>query len=702
MGRETGRRPGPQRGRTRRRATVAGVLDLPDACRLIAARGRLMQALPTGGVMATIVCDEARARAAIADFTATVSVAAVNGPADTVISGAAADIATITDRLAHEGVKHRLLTVSHAFHSPLMAPAMAELRAVAATLTYHPPRIPLVSNVTGTLVRPGEIDADYWVRHAAGTVRFADGMRTLYDDSFRTFLEIGPQPVLSGLGARGLDDPACRFIPTLRRGHDDRQSLMTALGALHLRGAAVDWTAFHRDDHARRIPLPTYAWEGDSYWFPLPQETTGSPAPAGELVAGIGQRVRAPQPTYQLDLKEDRWRHAAHQADNQPYASVGSLVEAAVLAAGDGLSGAWAGVGDLVVAELLPLADTDRTVQLTLVSDDQALTARFEVRSTSAAEEASAAPWRLHLSGRLRRRPGTAAHRPYTQDGCTGTELDWKSAQLPQALADAVLGAERGDSGTQLELAGNATQGRAEILNAATAAVSWAAGPPVTQVAGPDAPAEIGDILCAEPERVRYVQASLSSTADGHSTGQADFYADDRSWLGRVTDVTITSGAPAAHPASPGATPPNCSTRWSGSRPSRPPPPPWRCPPPTSCCLPIRAASPTGSRSTSPHTAPCAPCASRPPPAPTTTPTTACTPQPSPNCSATGGPRGPAGAPRTRRPPGSLCSPASTPPHTPTPTTPRSPPSATAPNCSPSESSRRSWPTPPTATSASR
>ncbi|MEO6083082.1 MAG: beta-ketoacyl synthase N-terminal-like domain-containing protein, partial [Umezawaea sp.] len=389
-------------------ATVAGVLDLPDACRLVAARGRLMQALPAGGVMATVVCDEARALAAIADHADTVSVAAVNGPADTVISGAAADVAAITARLEEEGVKHRLLTVSHAFHSPLVEPALADLRSIAETVEHHPARIPLVSNVTGAYVGPGEIDAEYWVRHARGAVRFADGIRALYDDSFRTFLEVGPQPVLSGLGARGLDDLACRFIPTLRRGRDDRESLMTAVGALHLRGATVDWSAFHRDQATRRVPLPTYVWEGQSYWFPVARAAVSKAAAAGEPVEGVGERVRTAQPTYQLTLTDGRWEREARDVDGRAHVSAGSLVDAAVLAAVDGLGGAWASVGDVVVVEPLQLAPADRTVHLTLTADDDRTAVRFEVRSASAAEEASAAPWRLHLRGSLGRRPSSA------------------------------------------------------------------------------------------------------------------------------------------------------------------------------------------------------------------------------------------------------------------------------------------------------
>ena len=514
-------------------ATVVGVMDVADACRLVAARGRLMQALPPGGVMATVVCDEARARAAIGDRGDTVCVAAVNGPADTVISGPAADVAAVTGELAVQGVKHRMLSVSHAFHSPLMRPALDELRAVAASITYKAPRIPLISNVTGKVVAPGEIDADYWVRHAAGTVRFADGIRTLHDSSFRTFLEIGPQPVLSGLGSRCLDDAESRFVPTLRRGADDRESVSTALGALHLRGIGVDWAAYHRDDGARRVPLPTYVWEGDSYWFPdAPAAVTG---PAGQPVPGIGHRLRSAQPAYQLDLAEPHWGKAALPYDGErARITAGSLLDAALTAAGDGLGGAWAALGDIVAAEPLWL-DADRTVHLTLT--DEGTRAAFEVRSTCAAEEASAAPWRLHLSGRLLRRPARQ-HGQFAADGRTGTALDPGQAGLAPALTEAVLRAERGTEGAQVQLAG-AAHARATVLDAGVAAVGWAGTIPGSAAA-------VSSAVCSDPGAVRYVQATAETAADGTVRGRADFYGADRDWLGAVDGVEVP--APVAGP----------------------------------------------------------------------------------------------------------------------------------------------------------
>jgi acyl transferase domain-containing protein/NADP-dependent 3-hydroxy acid dehydrogenase YdfG/acyl carrier protein len=383
-------------------ACVAGVLELSDAVRLVAERAALMQALPPGGAMATLVCDERRAAAAIAGHAATVSLAAVNGPADTVIAGPAQDLAEITEALAADGVKHRLLRVSHAFHSPLITPALAGLGRVAAGITHKPPEIPIISNVTGRPWGAAEADPRYWVRHAASAVRFQDGVEFLHREGHRTFLEIGPQPVLLGLGSRGLDDPDCVWVPSLRRGHSDRRRVVLALGALHLRGVAVDWPAFHRPEQVRRTPLPTSRWRGEPYWFPVrPGSGPAAVADEGEPVAGVGRRLAGAVPGYQVDLPAPA---QDEQADRTwPVPGRDELVRIAGRAAADGIGGGWPGVRNLL--DGVPLVGgPDRRLRLVLTPRADGGSVAFAYLSATPAEQASGAPARAHLSGVLTRR----------------------------------------------------------------------------------------------------------------------------------------------------------------------------------------------------------------------------------------------------------------------------------------------------------
>nr|WP_307819101.1 SDR family NAD(P)-dependent oxidoreductase [Streptomyces sabulosicollis] len=254
-------------------AHVAGVLSLADACALVAARGRLMQGLPSGGVMVSVRAAEGDVLPLLAGCEAEVSVAAVNGPRSTVISGVEAAVMGVAGRLEAQGVKTKRLRVSHAFHSPLMEPMLAEFRQVAEGLSYAPPRIPVVSNVTG-LVADAEAlcSAGYWVRHVREAVRFADGVKSLADAGVTTFLELGPDEVLSTMGEQCLPEETADvavFLPAARSGRGEVETALTLAAGAHVRGVPVDWTAVLAaiaGRPARRVELPTYAFQRTRYW----------------------------------------------------------------------------------------------------------------------------------------------------------------------------------------------------------------------------------------------------------------------------------------------------------------------------------------------------------------------------------------------------------------------------------------------------
>ncbi|WMI56114.1 SDR family NAD(P)-dependent oxidoreductase [Streptomyces rochei] len=238
-------------------AHVAGVLSLDDAATLVAARARLMEGLPDGGAMVAVQATEEEVLKHLIDG---VDIAAVNGPRSVVISGA---VEGVTEVAGHFERTTRL-KVSHAFHSPLMEPMLDEFRRVASGLTYHAPVLPVVSNVTGRLAEPGDFqDPEYWVRHVRGTVRYHDGIRTLEGEGVRTFVEVGPQAVLAGLGCG--DDAV--FLASQRRDRPEAGQLVTTLGELHTRGVTVDWEAFFAGRGARTVDLPTYAFQRQRYWL---------------------------------------------------------------------------------------------------------------------------------------------------------------------------------------------------------------------------------------------------------------------------------------------------------------------------------------------------------------------------------------------------------------------------------------------------
>ncbi|MFF1352328.1 type I polyketide synthase, partial [Streptomyces sp. NPDC058322] len=251
-------------------AYVAGVLSLEDAAALVAARGRLMQALPTGGAMVSLQAAEDEV---LPLLVAGVSIAALNGPRSTVISGDEAAVLEIAAHFEGEGRKAKRLRVSHAFHSPRMDAMLDDFRKVAEGLTFNAPQLSIVSDVTGAVLSVEEIqDPEYWVRHVREAVRFLDGIRTLESAGVTAFLELGPDGVLSAMaqdcvtsGSEGGDEPT--FVPALRKNRNEPESLLTALADLHVRGKAVDWPSYFTGTGARRVDLPTYAFQHEQFWL---------------------------------------------------------------------------------------------------------------------------------------------------------------------------------------------------------------------------------------------------------------------------------------------------------------------------------------------------------------------------------------------------------------------------------------------------
>nr|VFJ72077.1 MAG: Acyl transferase domain-containing protein [Candidatus Kentron sp. FW] len=353
-------------------ACVAGVFDLEDGLKLIAARGRLMQTLCEPGAMLALPVSEAEALDLIAPFSKEISLAAINGPENVVVSGTHESMEKFSASLTERDIKGKPLSVSHAFHSAMMEPMLAEFQEIAESITYAKPGIPLCSNATGKVADEEIMDPAYWVRHVREPVRFATGMAALHEEGIGTFLEIGPKPVLLGMAGQCLpDDTEGIFLPTLREGQNDWRQMLESLGQWHVRSGAVDWKSFEKDYVRRKVQLPTYPFQRQRYWIDkarLARRATQDPL-AHPL---LGKRLR-------LSRSEDIYFESEIDLSSIPWLTDYRVFDVAVFPAAGYLEMALSVGADIVGAQgAVPLRMVNVTLeQVLILPEEEAITVQI-------------------------------------------------------------------------------------------------------------------------------------------------------------------------------------------------------------------------------------------------------------------------------------------------------------------------------------
>ena len=390
-------------------AHVAGVFSLEDGLKLIAHRARLMQSLPHGGKMAAVFASVSRLSEAVSPFADAVSIAAVNGPSNAVISGASEAVDRIVERLAADGVKAVDLAVSHAFHSPLMEPILDRFEAIASEVTYSRPECCLISNVTGRMAAGGEaVTATYWCDHIRRPVLFAESMSSLREKGCTHYLEVGPHPVLLGMGRQCIADDGLYWLASLRRGVDDWRQMLESLGRLYVGGFDVDWDGFDRDYARRKVSLPTYPFQRKRYWFQTSHDTGANHAVTKNrpgmdtLLPGRQIRVAAEDMFFEIEVNS---RTMPYLKDHQIYGEMvipGAFHISSVLSAAEKAFGkSQCRLEDVNFFQaLVPREDETRTVQ-TILKPDGPNKMSFQVLSLPDKDDESNNDWTLHASGKI-------------------------------------------------------------------------------------------------------------------------------------------------------------------------------------------------------------------------------------------------------------------------------------------------------------
>ncbi|MGD9732148.1 MAG: type I polyketide synthase [Desulfamplus sp.] len=251
-------------------ACAAGLFSLEDGLKLISRRGELMQSLPAGGGMAAVMVPYDKVKDVIAKYCDTLSVAAFNGPNHTVISGDENHLEEVIEPFKAKGIKVVRLTVSHAFHSPLIEPILDKFESVASSISFYQPKIKLISNVTGEVAGKEIMTPAYWRDHIRKPVRFMESMLALQRERVGIFMEIGPKPTLLGMGRTALSDKDGLWLPSLRVGQADWEVMLSALSRLYTNGFDVNWSALYPEKSSQPVELPTYQFDRRRFWLPIP------------------------------------------------------------------------------------------------------------------------------------------------------------------------------------------------------------------------------------------------------------------------------------------------------------------------------------------------------------------------------------------------------------------------------------------------
>ncbi|MGD9824694.1 amino acid adenylation domain-containing protein, partial [Desulfobacter sp.] len=386
-------------------ACIADVFSLEDALKLITARGKLIQNLPRDGKMVVLFTNISRVEASIAPFGEDLSIAAVNGPENIVVSGVGNAVDTVCNSLSSDGIQCFILPVSHAFHSVLMEPMIEDFRKIAMEIAYAPPQLSYISNVTGRMTEKDEVcSPDYWCRHIRSTVKFEESIRTLHDHGCDLFLEIGPNPVLSGMAKTILPKEDVYFAASLKRGIKDARSVLEGLGVLYTQGVTIDWGKQSEPCHKTVLSLPTYPFQRKRCWleekniqqnFLEPQSGSSAFHPSNGTLIEIPME----ETIYQYLCDTTSYFLDDHRVYNHAVMSGSTMVSMIIHKMEDMLGSRICRIESMFIREALYIPDNETRIVQIVFSQVSKKEVSFKVCSADQHDSASKKQWRIHAEG---------------------------------------------------------------------------------------------------------------------------------------------------------------------------------------------------------------------------------------------------------------------------------------------------------------
>lgn len=540
-------------------ACVAGVFSLEDGLKLVAERGRLMGSLPANGAMAAVFADEARVGDALRPYAGQLSIAAANGPRNTVISGPEDAVSAVLRSLEAEGIKSKPLRVSHAFHSPLMDPILDPFEAAAASVAFSKPKMRLISNLSGRAADSELSEPAYWRRHIRQPVRFAGSVQALHRLGCTVFLEIGPKPALIHMAQDCLPAGSGVWLASLSPQRSDWRQLLESAAGMYLQGLEVDWAGFDRGYARKKLALPSYPFQRQRYWWkPSPGAARRPAAVKGEEAGGplLGQRLPSALKEVQYESQVgvhtpsylgDRVVHKSHLLPESMYVEICLEAGAAYFNIDSPV------LEDLILHERLDLGQQELTTLQVILTPEGSRQASVKIYASTEAGPGEESGWRLAASGRLLASALPPAGEPVEPGEISSRmrEIDLESWRGQQAR----LGLERRERFQALE---QVWTGDGEAL--ARLAVPQGAGPYYLHPALLDSAFQLagegrssGVLLPVELERVRvfrkaapvWCRAVSSPSGEERAAGDLFFYDEGGLPAAEVRGLHLSAVRPA-------------------------------------------------------------------------------------------------------------------------------------------------------------